>query len=183
MSKKLSADIFQKRFEEKCKGKLILCEPYINKRTPILVKCNECNYEHRISPDTILYKHNKLKPCFNCANPVVICDYCGIEFRKRKSEIEKTSKSYCSIKCRNKALNDVRRTPTINNYRTLALANYEHKCAVCGWDEDVDILEVHHIDEDREHNELSNLMILCPICHRKITSKKYKLVDNTLTGV
>lgn len=45
------------------------------------------------------------------------------------------------------------------------------------WDEDPDILEVHHIDENREHNELSNLVILCPICHRKITSHKYKLIE------
>ncbi|WP_444210111.1 HNH endonuclease [Dialister succinatiphilus] len=63
------------------------------------------------------------------------------------------------------------------NYRRNAYRNYPHKCAVCGWDEDEDILEVHHIDENREHNELFNLIILCPICHRKLSSHKYKLVN------
>lgn len=72
---------------------------------------------------------------------------------------------------------------TGNNYRKKAFDNYEHKCAVCGWNEDEDILEVHHIDENREHNDLENLKILCPICHRKITSGKYQLIDNNIEYV
>ena len=65
----------------------------------------------------------------------------------------------------------------IHNYRKNAFRYYPHKCAVCDWNEDEDILEVHHIDENRDHNELSNLIILCPICHRKLSSHKYKLID------
>ena len=34
---------------------------------------------------------------------------------------------------------------------------------------------VHHIDENREHNTLDNLIILCPICHKKLTTGKYLL--------
>ena len=63
------------------------------------------------------------------------------------------------------------------NYRDVAFRLYPHQCAICGWDEDKDILEVHHIDEDRNHNEKENLIILCPICHRKLTSHKYKLIN------
>lgn len=64
-------------------------------------------------------------------------------------------------------------TNTIENYRNevLRLVNIER--AICGWKEDKDILEVHHVDENRSNNELDNLRILCPICHRKITSHKY----------
>ena len=52
---------------------------------------------------------------------------------------------------------------------------YEHKCMCCGWDEDDRILEVHHIDENRKNSHISNLCLLCPTCHRKITLGYYKL--------
>lgn len=38
---------------------------------------------------------------------------------------------------------------TIGTYRILAFRKYSHECAVCGWNEDEDILQVHHIDENR----------------------------------
>lgn len=63
------------------------------------------------------------------------------------------------------------------NYREKSFRIYEHKCAVCRWDEDEDVLEVHHIDENRNNNDISNLIILCPICHRKLTTGKYILID------
>lgn len=65
----------------------------------------------------------------------------------------------------------------ISSYRQKAFRNYEHKCAICGWNEDIDILEVHHIDSNRENNDLNNLIILCPTCHKKLTSHKYELLD------
>ena len=175
---RLSQSEFDIKFNKKCDEKLKLITSYVNKRTPITVECVDCGYQYQITATTILYKTNKLADCFNCSNPIVICDYCGKEFRKNRKEINKTSHSYCSIDCRNKAINDAKRKSTINNYRSVAFANYEHKCSSCGWNEDKDILEVHHIDENREHNELNNLIILCPICHRKLTSQKYILVNN-----
>lgn len=183
MSKRLSSVDFYKMFNEKYRGQILLMSSYVNKRTPVKVKCAKCEYEYTMTPSTILYKNNPMKPCFNCSNPIVQCDYCGKEFRKHRKEVERTGHDYCSVDCRNRALNDARRTPSINNYRNVAFANYKHECAVCGWNEDADILEVHHIDENREHNELENLIILCPICHRKLTSKKYKLVGHIIIGV
>ncbi len=41
------------------------------------------------------------------------------------------------------------------------LDEYDHRCAVCGGDRP----HVHHIDEDASHNELMNLLPLCPNCH------------------
>lgn len=63
------------------------------------------------------------------------------------------------------------------NYREKSFRAYEHKCAICEWNEDKDVLEVHHIDENRNNNDIFNLIILCPICHRKLTTGKYVLVD------
>jgi len=41
-------------------------------------------------------------------------------------------------------------------------------CPFCENDE-VGHFEVHHIDENRSNNEFQNLLLLCPICHSKIT--------------
>lgn len=51
------------------------------------------------------------------------------------------------------------------NYRKLAFAHYPHVCAHCGFGI-ADVLEVAHIDCDRSNNAVSNLVILCPNCHK-----------------
>lgn len=64
-----------------------------------------------------------------------------------------------------------------SNYRRTAFETYPHCCAVCGWDEDLEVLEVHHIDENRHNNQVSNLIILCPTCHKKLSLHTYELID------
>ncbi len=51
------------------------------------------------------------------------------------------------------------------NYRRLAFAHYEPLCAHCGFGVPA-ILEVAHLDADRGNNDRSNLVILCPNCHK-----------------
>jgi 5-methylcytosine-specific restriction endonuclease McrA len=51
------------------------------------------------------------------------------------------------------------------NYRKLAFAHYDPLCAHCGFGIPA-VLEVAHLDCDRANNELSNLVILCPNCHK-----------------
>lgn len=51
------------------------------------------------------------------------------------------------------------------NYRKTAFNNLPHKCNRCGWDECIDILQVHHIDHDKTNVSIENLEILCPNCH------------------
>lgn len=41
-------------------------------------------------------------------------------------------------------------------------------CPIC-FNEDVEHFQIHHIDENPQNNELLNLLMLCPICHSKIT--------------
>lgn len=120
----------------------------------------------------------------------VQCAYCGIIFSKPNSKID-NSKSGLYFCCREHKdlaqrldsgaqFNDLRPEhygSTSKNYREMAFRHYEHQCSVCGWHEDADILEVHHINENHYNNELNNLIILCPICHRKLTSHKYTLIN------
>ena len=51
------------------------------------------------------------------------------------------------------------------NYRTKALRLLPHVCAKCGYKKRVDILQVHHKDEDRLNDDIKNLEILCANCH------------------
>ena len=121
---------------------------------------------------------------------LVNCAYCGKNFYKANSKLD-NSRSGIYFCCREHKdlaqridsgsdFNSIRPThygTTSKNYRDIAFRNYPHKCAICNWNEDEDVLEVHHIDENREHNEKQNLIILCPICHRKLTTHKYKLIN------
>ena len=53
------------------------------------------------------------------------------------------------------------------NYRKLALEHYRDRlfCAHCGFGL-LDVLEVAHLDCCRENNDVSNLVLLCPTCHK-----------------
>jgi hypothetical protein len=53
------------------------------------------------------------------------------------------------------------------NYRKLAFAHYDPLCAHCGFGVPA-VLEVAHVDGDRQNNEISNLVILCPNCHKML---------------
>jgi hypothetical protein len=44
----------------------------------------------------------------------------------------------------------------------------DSRCPFCDND-DVGHFEIHHIDENPENNLIGNLILLCPICHSKIT--------------
>ena len=57
------------------------------------------------------------------------------------------------------------KTPKRFNYRKLAFSHYPQVCAHCGFGIP-DVLEVAHIDSNRSNNAASNLVILCPNCHK-----------------
>jgi hypothetical protein len=58
-------------------------------------------------------------------------------------------------------------------------------CPICD-DSTVDHFEIHHIDENPENNSQENLLMLCPICHSKITKgdispEEVNLIKNYLS--
>lgn len=119
-----------------------------------------------------------------------VCAYCGQKFLRAPSKV--VAKSGLQFCCREhkdlaqriasgKQFDEMRPNhygsiDSGTGYRTIALRTYPHKCAICGWDEDEDILQVHHIDENRRNAKPENLIILCPTCHWKLTLGKYELV-------
>ncbi len=53
------------------------------------------------------------------------------------------------------------------NYRKLAFDAYDPFCAHCGFGIP-SVLEVAHIDGQRTNNDIGNLVILCPNCHKML---------------
>jgi 5-methylcytosine-specific restriction endonuclease McrA len=51
------------------------------------------------------------------------------------------------------------------NYRKLAFAAYPPICTYCGFGVP-EVLEVAHLDGNRDNNDIENLAILCPNCHK-----------------
>ncbi len=186
MSRALTQEEVQNRLDKGFEQKVTLVSKYINRRTNIRLRCEDCGFEWETLPVYVLYD-NYIHKCPNCGvkkGQYVQCAYCGKMVYRTPSQLTKsqTGLFYCSHECGNLHKNQLRKLAgewdNSLNYRLKALNALEHKCVVCGWNEDERILEVHHIDENREHNNIENLCILCPTCHRKITLQYYKLTSD-----
>lgn len=152
-------------------------------------KCLHCQEEF----DAPIKEHNRGNAKFcsiSCSSkfknsnrdkqePNVICSYCEQSFYKNKSK-QKNSKSghfFCSRICKDSAQRIYgNKLPILSimpqhygvltDYRCLAFSSFDIKCNECNWDKIPEILEVHHIDGNRKNNDISNLRMLCPTCHR-----------------
>ena len=173
MPKRMSQEEFEQRIKDYTNDSVIVSSEYQNKRTKVKIKCKVCGYEWEISPCSIMPSNTKqysFQGCPECKYEQIECSYCGKQIKRLKSDIKtKSGFNYCSKECGNRHKNElVKRTDSVA-YRRNAFEYYEHKCAICGYDECIEILEVHHIDENRNNNSIENLIILCPICHKKLT--------------
>ena len=186
MPVRLTKEEVQNRLDKNFEQKVTLIGDYINKNTPIRLRCEECGHEWSTTPGTVIYDDYKHK-CPNCgfkSGKWVKCAYCGKQVYRTLGQIERNESGYyyCSRACGNRHKNLLKiendEDGKLKNYRRKAFDKYEHKCAVCGWDEDIRLLEVHHRDENHENNKIENLCILCPTCHRKITLHYYVLTDD-----
>lgn len=55
------------------------------------------------------------------------------------------------------------------HYREKAIGEYGERCQLC---ESTRNVKVHHIDGDRDNDELGNLLVVCSPCHADIHSPK-----------
>ena len=134
---------------------------------------------HICSFDYLTYCHKKfLRPISKVGNSKSGLYFCCREHKDLAQRLS-GGEQYSDIRPEHYSIVTNEREGTIHTYRTLAFQMYKNECAVCGWNEDIDILQVHHIDENRSNNHIENLIILCPNCHMKLTSHKYILLDRT----
>ena len=98
-------------------------------------------------------------------NPCVVCG---------KLIMSQFNKKTCSRGCANKhragikyRLNQPRdKVKTLRALKIKLLKVRGGKCERCGYDK-IEIIEVHHKDRNTNNNDLSNLELICPNCHRE----------------
>ena len=178
---------FLEKFSKYCDNKLELVSDYANRRTEVMVKCVDCGETFSFKPVNV-YSDSKYGGCANCLfknnYKQYTCLECGKQIYKHKNRLAKSGLVFCSRVCGNVYKNRQRINLTNSaEYRRNAFLAYSHKCAICGYEDEEDVLEVHHIDSNRKNNNISNLIILCPICHKKLTLKLYKLSKDRKTLV
>ena len=166
----------------------------IVRRAAIRVSCKNCGdiYLHskrRAGRDDERFCSVKCSAEFRAkkSRVTLVCGMCGVEFTRAKSKV-KSSRSgihFCSRSCKDSGqrlssgISEIHPSHYGNGdyaYRLAAMSRYKKECACCGWDDDERILEVHHIDGDRKNNDIYNLIVMCPTCHRKVTLGYYGLV-------
>lgn len=199
MGAKLSQEEVSKRVSENFIQKIQVISEYKTKRDNIKLQCLDCNFIWETKAANVLYIDGcKYHYCPNCGNPankknriMLKCAYCGKEIEKVPSDMKKNKSGYfyCCKEHGNLHKNQLRKESgewdNSLSYRQKALEIFPHKCDICGWNEDERILEVHHVDENRNNNKIDNLVILCPTCHRKITLGYYiyDKENHTLIGI
>jgi len=97
------------------------------------------------------------------------CTICGNEYYRPGCRCKNSR--FCSKECQNlskgKDHHLYRKNGSKWRYRFLFDPFPKH-CQFCGTHiNDLSRLEVHHIDKNRNNNEKSNLIVLCPSCHKK----------------
>lgn len=149
-----------------------------------MIHCLECGKEKEVEDrDT---KRGRGKFCSrSCSSTYngrtekisnATCSGCSKEFYKTPSS-KNNSRSglyFCCRECKDKAqriggIEDIQPNhynTGESNYRVKAYREYEIKCNRCGYDEHPEILEVHHKDKNRKNNDIKNLEVLCPNCHK-----------------
>lgn len=146
--------------------------------------CLQCNCDYYTSCGHSKFCSYKCSNINKRAEKVAVeCDWCKITFQKKRSRINLSYKHFCKNECKRDYFKNNPNDRGIfhghngksvkSSYRKIAFDNYEHKCYYCGYNKFVDVLQVHHIDENRNNNTLSNLQIVCPTCHSEI-HKNYK---------
>lgn len=164
-------------------------------RVFIYVKCGNCSVLF-LKRESFVVKHGGLESdrhfCgVKCAvddrkrRVIVGCAYCGVDVERKLSQVN-DKLTFCCVEHKNAAqiaeVGILKCGPNygeaVSSYRVKAFRYYgpNPKCEWCNNNFDV-MLDVHHIDGNRENAEYSNLIILCVYCHALITRKVVLLVD------
>ncbi len=143
------------------------------------VNCKVCLKQFRTTSQNLKRGHGKYcsSVCRNSVNQeTYTCSFCSTEFISTKSRKNKskTNHHFCSNTCKYKAASSLGNTYStgplpkeigLSTYRNRALIMLKNECVRCGYHEHVELLDVDHIDSNRQNNDISNLQILCVMCH------------------
>lgn len=104
------------------------------------------------------------------------CALCKVSFKRLTTQLHGHCKSglrFCSKSCKAKAQRVEGLLPIMPKhfkggrctYRSRAIREYGAVCKKCSYSEKETMLDVDHIDSNRQNNKLENLQVLCVWCH------------------
>lgn len=148
-----------------------------------LIKCKRCKKEFYAKPSQVKlgwgkYCSSKCQYEAQKKGKFIACDICGKETWKAPKQIEhsKSGKFFCSKSCQTLWRNKEFRGPRHGNWKGGARVHYKKIliennvkliCKLCGCN-DERMLVVHHLDRNRKHNDIKNLVWLCHNCHHLV---------------
>lgn len=136
------------------------------------------NHRHNCQHCQSLYTTGNLKKheasCYLNPSNIRKCPVCDSVIKNYRTSIT------CSYSCANKL---TKTGPNNGNwkedqYRTSCFYYHQKKCVAC---EEVNIVTVHHLDENHQNNSPDNLIPLCPTHHQYWHSRFKHLVEPVVT--
>lgn len=141
--------------------KIFICERLFSEMIKECVNCKTQKEHHAKGLCYMCYKKLKWQP------KLVSCKRCR---RKLPLHAKKLCAScYNSLFHSDKSRQHYHRKS--NNIDLKTYRKVTKECAICSFDK---IVDVHHIDSNKENNSLKNLVGLCPNHHRMINNSKFR---------
>jgi hypothetical protein len=110
------------------------------------------------------------------------CVQCGNDFTVPSNNKEKQKQLTCSHACsaaypefKNKRV--LNKIGIASSYPIVAERNGLTYCCICG---EKEVIDIHHLDEDRTNNDITNLVALCPTHHAYMHRGKQDLIFDKL---
>jgi len=143
------------------------------------VVCDTCGIKFMRKKSQLLLakKHYCSIKCFNVSKMkgiFVDCYMCKKRVYKKNNDLRtsESKKYFCSIKCSNTWQGSNRRGENHPNWINgksiyklkLIRTDINSECRMCS-ENNPRVLVVHHVDQNRNNNQLSNLIWLCRNCH------------------
>lgn len=125
-------------------------------------KCGECEGSNEIHAKGFCYKCYKKQ----WQPKIIICKNC----KKERKHHAFGLCSPCHMKLHHY---DLIKSYNVRKYHNISLELYRKlatSCIVCGFDK---IVELHHLDYNRQNNYENNLVALCPNHHKMLHKEEY----------
>ena len=128
--------------------------------------CAHCEAQHTKNN---IKKHQK--SCKKNPDNFKICPICSKQFVSESVT--------CSYSCANTFFKSGPNNPNWKEsaYQTTCFHYHKKECVICG---EINIVEAHHLDENKDNNDPSNLIPLCPTHHQYWHSSFKHLVEQTI---
>lgn len=136
-----------------------------HKRLGIETECKHCRKIFICRPTRIRkYCSNKCRDLSKRNRVELTCAHCNKTFYRVRSALNQSRSGifFCCRACKEieqsfkGSIKEIRpkhynKNGVLEDYRKYALQIYDNKCYLCGYDRYIEVLEVHHMDGNREN--------------------------------